>query len=65
MGDFEPLAIVNQVPAMKKLLEARGKLNDMLAKLDGNDELDAKLQEIVKNTESLKKIKSEGGTVSE
>jgi type VI secretion system protein ImpB len=50
---------------MKKLLEARGKLNDLLAKLDGNDELDAKLQEIVTNTESLKKIKSEGGTVSE
>lgn len=65
MDDFEPLAIVNQVPAMKKLLEARGKLNDLLAKLDGNDELDAKLQEIVTNTESLKKIKSEGGTVSE
>jgi len=65
MDDFEPLQIVNQVPAMKKLLEARGKLNDLLGKLDGNDDLDAKLQEIVSNTESLKKIKSEGGTVSE
>jgi len=65
MGDFEPLSIVKQVPAMKKLLEARGRLNDLLGKLDGNDDLDAKLQEIVANTESLKKIKSEGGTVSE
>jgi type VI secretion system protein ImpB len=65
MEDFEPLNVVNQIPAMKKLLEARGKLNDLLGKLDGNDELDAKLQEIVANTESLKKIKSEGGTVSE
>ena len=65
MDDFAPLSIVNQVPAMKKLLEARGKLNDLLGKLDGNDDLDAKLQEIVSNTESLKKIKTEGGTVSE
>jgi type VI secretion system protein ImpB len=65
MEDFEPLSIVKQVPAMKKLLEARGRLNDLLGKLDGNDDLDAKLQEIVANTESLKKIKSEGGTVSE
>jgi type VI secretion system protein ImpB len=65
MEDFEPLNVVKQVPAMKKLLEARGRLNDLLGKLDGNDDLDAKLQEIVANTESLKKIKSEGGTVSE
>jgi predicted component of type VI protein secretion system len=35
-------------------------LNDLIAKLDGNDDLDAKLQEIIKDTESLKKIKSEG-----
>jgi type VI secretion system protein ImpB len=65
MEDFEPLSVVKQVPAMKKLLEARGRLNDLLGKLDGNDDLDAKLQEIVANTDSLKKIKSEGGTVSE
>jgi type VI secretion system protein ImpB len=65
MEDFEPLNVVKQVPAMKKLLEARGRLNDLLGKLDGNDDLDAKLQEIVANTESLKQIKSEGGTVSE
>jgi type VI secretion system protein ImpB len=65
MEDFEPLNVVKQIPAMKKLLEARGRLNDLLGKLDGNDDLDAKLQEIVANTESLKKIKSEGGTVSE
>lgn len=65
MEDFEPLGLVNQVPALKKLLEARGRLNDLLGKLDGNDDLDAKLQEIVANTESLKKIKSEGGTASE
>ena len=63
MEDFEPQNLVKQVPALKKLLEARGKLNDLLGKLDGNDDLDAKLQEIVANTDALKKIKTEGGTV--
>jgi type VI secretion system protein ImpB len=65
MDDFEPANLVKQVPALKKLLEARGKLNDLIAKLDGNDNLDAKLKEIVANTEALKTIKSQGGTVSE
>jgi type VI secretion system protein ImpB len=64
MEDFNPDKIVHQVPALKKLLEARGKLNDLLGKLDGNDDLDAKLQEIVSNTEALKTIKKEGGTVN-
>jgi type VI secretion system protein ImpB len=65
MDDFEPANLVKQVPALKKLLEARGKLNDLIAKLDGNDNLDAKLKEIVANTEALKTIKTQGGTVSE
>jgi type VI secretion system protein ImpB len=65
MEDFNPGNLVHQIPALKKLLEARAKLNDLLGKLDGNDDLDAKLQAIVANTESLKQIKSEGGTVSE
>lgn len=64
MDDFEPVAVVNQVPALKKLFEARGRLSDLLAKLDGNDELDSRLQEIVANTEALKEIKAatEGDT---
>ncbi|HXS93993.1 MAG TPA: type VI secretion system contractile sheath small subunit [Candidatus Limnocylindrales bacterium] len=58
MEDFEPASVVKQVPALKKLLDARGKLSDLLAKLDGNDDLDSKLQEIVANTDSLKQIKA-------
>ncbi|MCX6598762.1 MAG: type VI secretion system contractile sheath small subunit [Acidobacteria bacterium] len=58
MEDFEPVSVVNQVPALKKLFEARGRLSDLLAKLDGNDELDSRLQEIVANTEALQEIKT-------
>ena len=64
MDDFDPVSIVTQVPALKKLLDARGKLSDLLAKLDGNDDLDSKLQEIVANTDALKQLKAAaaGGT---
>src|SRR5438105_2680269 len=58
--DFSPDNLVNQVPALKKLFEARGRLSDLLAKLDGNDELDGALQQVVSDTDALKKIKSEG-----
>jgi len=58
LEDFNPLNIVKQVKPLNALLDARGRLNDMLAKLDGNDELDAVLQRIVKDTEGLKQIKA-------
>ena len=43
-------------PRLAKLLEARQQLRDLLAKLDGNDELDSLLENIVQNTEDLKKV---------
>jgi len=58
LDDFTPLNLVKQVAPLAKLLEARGRLNDLLAKMDGNDELEAKLREIVSNTEGLKQIKT-------
>ena len=59
-GDFHPEAIVRQVPRLAKLLEVRQQLRDLLGKLDGNDELDALLENIVQNTEELKTLKAEG-----
>jgi type VI secretion system protein ImpB len=60
MDDFTPPNLVAQVPALQKLLDARNKLSDLLAKLDGNDDLDSALQRIVKDSDTLNKIKSEG-----
>jgi type VI secretion protein, VC_A0107 family len=62
MDDFHPESIVDQVPRLKKLLEARGQLRDLLAKLDGNDELDSVLEQIVSNTDELKKVQAEAGS---
>lgn len=57
--DFHPEAIVAQVPRLAKLLEARQQLRDLLAKLDGNDELDDLLESVVQNTEDLKAVRSQ------
>jgi type VI secretion system protein ImpB len=58
IDDFLPEPLVNQVPALKRLLEARQQLRDLLAKLDGNDELDKLLEDIVQNTEGLQQLKA-------
>jgi type VI secretion system protein ImpB len=63
IDDFSPLNIVLQVEALKKLFESRQKLNDLLAKLDGNDTLDQMLQTATGNPEEMKQLKaaSNGG----
>jgi type VI secretion system protein ImpB len=57
IDQFEPESIVNQIPRLARLLEARQQLRDLLGKLDGNDELDALLENILQNTEDLKQLK--------
>jgi len=57
IDQFEPESIVNQIPRLARLLEARQQLRDLLGKLDGNDELDALLVNILQNTEDLKQLK--------
>jgi type VI secretion system protein ImpB len=54
MDDFRPEAIVERVEPLAKLL-----LNDLLAKLEGNDELNAALKRVGKSEEQLKAIKTE------
>lgn len=58
LDDFRPEAVVQQVEPLKQLFLARQRLNDLLAKLDGNDDLDALLQDVATNTESQEKIKA-------
>ena len=58
IDDFAPEPLVHQVPALERLLQARQQLRDLLAKLDGNDELDKLLEDIVQNTEGLQQLKA-------
>jgi type VI secretion system protein ImpB len=61
MDDFNPISIVNQVESLRKLYEARQRLTDLLAKLDGNDALDALLQDIMGNVDGLNQLKATTG----
>jgi type VI secretion system protein ImpB len=65
IDDFEPINVVNQIEPLRKLYEARQRLTDLVAKLDGNDALDALLQDVVSKTEELEELKTQtvsGGT---
>lgn len=59
MDDFHPEQVAQQITPVKKLVDARRKLSDLMKKLDGNDKLDELLQSVMQNTEDLKKLSAE------
>ncbi|OAN11061.1 type VI secretion protein [Photobacterium jeanii] len=59
MNDFEPTAIVNQVEPLKKLLETRNKLRDLMTKVDRSEDLENVLETVLNNTENLNKLAGE------
>jgi type VI secretion system protein ImpB len=58
LDDFTPSNLVLQVEALSKLLDTRRRLNDLLAKLDGNDVLNQALLDVVAKPEELKQLKA-------
>ena len=56
LDDFEPQNVVSQVEPLKKLLEVRTRLSDLKNKISGNDRFEELLDEIMRDTEKLKKI---------
>jgi type VI secretion system protein ImpB len=61
MEDFEPGQIVRQVEPLRKILEARDKLRDMLTKIDRSEDLENLLERVLQNTEALSKLSAELG----
>lgn len=59
LDDFEPAAVVEQVPALKTLLEARNQLRDLMAKADRSEELEAMLESILQNKTDLAALREE------
>ena len=57
--DFEPAAIVNQVEPLRKLMETRNKLRDLMTKVDRSENLENILEEVLNNTISLDKLAGE------
>jgi type VI secretion system protein ImpB len=61
MEDFHPERVAEQITPVRKLVDARKKLSDLLNKLDGNDKLDELLQEVISSTDTLEKLGAESG----
>jgi type VI secretion system protein ImpB len=61
MDDFDPARVVEQVPALKSLLETRNKLRDLMSKADRSDELEGLLEKVLQNNEELKSLSSQLG----
>lgn len=58
MEDFDPGRIVEQVPALKSLLETRNKLRDLASKADRSEELENLLEKILQNQNELEALKA-------
>ena len=61
MDDFHPEQVAQQIDPVRKLVDAREKLSELLSKLDGNDKLDELLQDVISSTDSLDKLGVEAG----
>ena len=64
MDDFAPAKVAAQIAPLKELLDTREKLSQMLNRMEGNDTLVDKLNEIMASTEkALAAAKAAGVTV--
>jgi type VI secretion system protein ImpB len=58
MDDFEPVQVIKQVNGLRELYAARQRLTDLLTKLDGNDELDKLLGEVIAQGEKQDELRA-------
>lgn len=61
MEDFDPARVAEQVEPLKKLLETRAKLNDLMSKVDRSEDLEGILEKVLQNSDDLAKLQSELG----
>jgi type VI secretion system protein ImpB len=61
MDDFDPGRIVKQVEPLRKLLETRDKLRDLLSKVDRSEDLENILEKVLQNSEQLKALGTDLG----
>ena len=61
MEDFHPERIADQVDPLRKLVETRRRLSDLLSKLDGNDRLEELLQDVLTSTDKVQQLAKEAG----
>ncbi len=59
--DFDPGRVVEQVPALRQLMETRNKLRDLMGKIDRSEELENLLEQVLQNESELKSLSSQLG----
>ncbi len=62
--DFDPGRVVDQVEPLRKLLETRNKLRDLMTKVDRSEELEGLLEQVLQNSEDLNRIAGDLGIES-
>ena len=60
LDDFHPERIAQQVDPLRKLVETRKKLFNLLGKLDGNEKLESLLKDVITHTDQLEQLASHG-----
>ena len=65
MDDFSPANVAKQVKPLKELLDLRTSLADLRGTLQGNEKLDELLQDAIRNSDKLDKLKKEVGSGGE
>ncbi len=65
IDDFEPGRVLDQVPALRSLLETRNRLRDLLSKADRSENLELLLEQILKDKDHLATISGELGLKEE
>lgn len=61
MEDFEPAKVAEQVTPVKKLLDTRNKLRDLMSKIDRSEELEGLLEQALSDDDQLKKLADQLG----
>lgn len=59
MQDFRPENVVQQVDPLRKLVEARERLTDLRNKISNNERLEDLLDEVLQNTDQVRKLSAE------
>lgn len=61
MESFEPHKLVDQIEPLKKLMETRNKLRDLLTKADRSEDLEVLLEKILSDSDTLSTVSAELG----
>ena len=65
LDDFEPDKVVQQVDPLRRLVEARQRLSDLLSKADGNEKLEKMLNDVLQNAGSQQQLANSLGLAPE